>query len=162
VTDRHVLLVEDNPNDEALTLRAFKKCNILNEVLIARDGAEALAHLLNEDGDATRPVLVLLDLKLPKIDGLEVLRRIRADPRTRHIPVIVLTTSAQEDDVIASYRLGANAYVRKPIKFSAFAEAVKTIGVFWLLLSEPMPEVISSAPPGLSPGHPTTTPGLTP
>jgi CheY-like chemotaxis protein len=162
MTERQVLLVEDNPNDEALTLRAFKKCNIANEVIVVRDGAEALAYLLDNYGDVILPVLVLLDLKLPKVDGLEVLRRIRADPRTWHIPVIVLTTSAQEDDIVSSYRLGANAYVRKPVKFAAFAEAVRAIGVFWLLLSEPMPDVASPVASGVRPGNPAAAPGLTP
>jgi two-component system response regulator len=147
VTDRYVLLVEDNPNDEELTLRAFKKNNILNEVVVARDGAEALALLLPGDAGTAPPALILLDLKLPKVDGLEVLRRIRADERTRRIPVVVLTTSAQEEDIVASYNLGANAYVLKPVRFSAFAEAVKTIGVFWLLLNEPMPTAIWPGPP---------------
>lgn len=151
MTDRWVLLVEDNSDDEALTLRAFKKSNILNEIVVAHDGAEALALLLPGDGArAACPALILLDLKLPKVDGLEVLQRIRADARTRHIPIVVLTTSAQEDDIAASYNLGANAYVRKPVTFSDFAEAVKTIGVFWLLLSEPVPDAISPAPPGRS------------
>jgi two-component system response regulator len=147
VTNRYVLLVEDNPNDEALTLRAFKKSHILNEVVVARDGAEALAHLFPaDDADVRRPAIILLDLNLPKIGGLEVLHRIRADPRTRHIPVVVLTTSAQQDDIIASYNGGANAYVRKPVNFSAFTEAVNAIGVFWLLISEPMPDVTAPAP----------------
>jgi two-component system response regulator len=155
VTDRYVLLVEDNPNDEALTLRAFKKSNILNEVVVARDGAEALAFLLpRDDVCPTPPALILLDLKLPKVDGLEVLQRIRADARTKHIPVVVLTTSAQEEDVVASYNLGANAYVRKPVKFSAFTDAVRAIGVFWLLLSEPMPDVIWPARPLARPQTP--------
>ena len=148
----YVLLVEDNRNDEALTIRAFRKNNILNEIVVTRDGAEALAHLFPGDGaDVGRPTFILLDLKLPKVDGLEVLHRIRADPRTRHVPVIVLTTSAQDEDVIASYSLGANAYVRKPVRFSDFAEAVKAIGVFWLLHSEPMPDVISPASPAAEP-----------
>jgi two-component system, response regulator len=155
VTDRYVLLVEDNPNDEELTLRAFKKSNILNEVVVARDGAEALALLLPGDAGPARPALILLDLKLPKVDGLEVLRRIRADERTRHIPVVVLTTSAREEDIAASYSLGANAYVLKPVKFSAFADAVKTIGEFWLLLSEPMPHAIGSGPPVTQAATPT-------
>ena len=141
MTNPPVLLVEDNPNDEALMLRAFKKSGFRNEVVVARDGAEALAYLLPaDDADWIRPALVLLDLKLPKIDGLEVLHRMRADARTALIPVVILTTSAEEEDVAAGYRGGANAYVRKPVKFSAFTEAVNAIGVFWLLLSEPMPD----------------------
>jgi CheY-like chemotaxis protein len=155
VTGRYVLLVEDNANDEALTLLAFKKNNIPNEVIVARDGPEALALLHpGDDAGTTRPALILLDLNLPKVDGLEVLRRIRADARTRHIPVVVLTTSTQEEDIIASYNLGANAYVQKPVKFSDFTEAVKTIGAFWLLLSKPMPDVISPAPPAAQPETP--------
>ncbi len=141
---RPILLVEDNPDDELLTLRALKKNNILNEVTVARDGAEALEHLLGDDGaGAMPPALILLDLKLPKVDGFEVLRRIRADDRTRLIPVVILTSSRQEEDILAGYRNGANAYVRKPVNFSEFARAVGTLGVFWLLLSEPPPVVVS-------------------
>jgi two-component system response regulator len=153
VSDRYVLLVEDNPDDEALTLRAFRKSNIPNKVVVARSGAEALALLLPGDdvGPAlpALPALILLDLNLPKIGGLAVLQRIRADARTRPIPVVVLTTSAREEDVVASYNLGANAYVRKPVEFPPFAEAVKTIGELWLLLTEPMPDGISPAAPAL-------------
>ncbi len=139
---RNILLVEDNPDDEALTLRAFKKNKILNEVVVMRDGAEALAYLLPGDGDGRScPALVLLDLNLPKIGGLEVLRRMRADERTRLIPVVVLTSSKLEEDILDSYRNGANAYVRKPVNFSDFAEAVRTLGVFWLLLNEPVPSL---------------------
>ena len=135
------MLVEDNPDDEALTLRAFKKSNIRNQVVVMRDGAEALAYLFPGDGDGTvpRPALILLDLNLPKVGGLEVLRRMRADERTQMIPVVVLTSSKLEEDILDSYRNGANAYVRKPVKFSDFAEAVRTLGVFWLLLNEPVP-----------------------
>jgi two-component system response regulator len=137
-----VLLVEDNPADVALTLRAFRKSNILNEVIVVRDGAEALTYLLSGDhADVARPTLILLDLQLPKVGGLEVLRRIRADERTRLIPVVILTTSAEQEDVLASYTSGANAYVRKPVKFSEFAAAVDTLGLFWLLLSVPPPDV---------------------
>jgi two-component system response regulator len=144
MTNPPVLLVEDNPNDEALMLRAFKKGGFVNEVVVARDGAEALAYLLPaDDAGWIRPALILLDLKLPKIDGLEVLHRIRSDARTALIPVVILTTSAEEEDVVAGYSEGANAYVRKPVKFSAFTEAVHAIGVFWLLLSEPMPDAFS-------------------
>jgi two-component system response regulator len=132
------LLVEDNPDDEALTLRAFKKSNIRNEVVVMRDGAEALAYLFDGDG-AQRPALILLDLNLPKVGGLEVLRKMRADKRTQLIPVVVLTSSKLDEDVLGSYRNGANAYVRKPVKFSDFAEAVRTLGAFWLLMNEPVP-----------------------
>lgn len=144
MTNRPILLVEDNPDDELLTLRALKKNNILNQVTVAHDGAEALEHLF-ASSDVTPPGLILLDLKLPKIDGLEVLRRIRADERTAVIPVVVLTSSKLEDDILASYRGGANAYVRKPVKFSEFAEAVSTLGVFWLLLNETAPEAVRSS-----------------
>jgi two-component system response regulator len=130
-----ILLVEDNPDDEALTLRAFKKTHIHNEVVVARDGVEALAYFFGGDG-APDPTLVLLDLNLPKIGGLEVLHRMRADERTRLIPVVVLTSSKLEEDVLDSYRHGANAYVRKPVKFADFIEAVNTLGLFWLLLNE--------------------------
>jgi two-component system response regulator len=135
-----ILLVEDNPDDEALTLRAFKKSNVRNEVIVVRDGAEALAYLFPGDGgDTPYPALVLLDLNLPKVGGLEVLHRIRADERTQLIPVVVLTSSKLEEDILDSYRNGANAYVRKPVKFSDFTEAVNALGVFWLLMNEPAP-----------------------
>jgi two-component system, response regulator len=146
MTNRTILLVEDNPDDEALTLRAFKKSKIRNEVIVMRDGAEALAHLLpgpgngHDNGDGVpRPALILLDLNLPKIGGLEVLRQMRADERTQMIPVVVLTSSKLEEDILDSYRNGANAYVRKPVNFSDFAEAVSALGVFWLLMNEPAP-----------------------
>jgi two-component system, response regulator len=144
MTSQTILLVEDNPDDEALTLRAFKKSNIRNKVVVMRDGAEALAYLFPGDGDgdgdgAPRPGLMLLDLNLPKVGGLEVLRRMRADERTRLIPVVVLTSSKLDEDILDSYRNGANAYVRKPVNFSDFAEAVRALGVFWLLLNEPAP-----------------------
>jgi two-component system, response regulator len=143
-----VLLVEDNANDETLMLRAFNKGGFINEVIVARDGAKALAYLLpDDDAGWIRPSLILLDLKLPKVDGLEVLHRIRADPRTALIPVVILTTSAEEADVIACYSGGANAYVRKPVKFATFAVAIHAIGVFWLLLSEPMPDDFSPLRP---------------
>ena len=144
MTEGHILLVEDNPDDEALTIRAFQRNNIRNRIVVARDGAEAIDHLLAIDrGDAPPPLLILLDLKLPKVDGLEVLRRIRASERTRLIPVVVLTTSVEEEDVQAGYRDGANAYVRKPVKFADFNQAVNTIGMFWLLLAVPPPGGIS-------------------
>ncbi len=139
-----ILLVEDNTSDEKLTLLAFKKCGVANEVSVVRDGAEALDYLLGVGNEADRPArvlpnVVLLDLKLPKVDGLEVLRRIRADDRTKLLPVVVLTASKEEEDVLRSYTLGANAYVRKPVVFAEFAEAAKTLGLFWLLMNEPPP-----------------------
>ena len=136
-----ILLVEDNPDDEELTLLALKKSNILNEVIVARDGAEALEYLFATgkyaDQNSSRiPQLILLDLKLPKLDGLEVLKRLRADPRTKLIPVVVLTSSSEEEDMLASYRTGANSYVRKPVDFHRFADAIKQVGMYWLLLNE--------------------------
>ena len=143
-----ILLVEDNPDDEDLTLRALKKNNILNEIAVARDGAEALDYLFTTGPYAGRktpsgPQIVLLDLKLPKVNGLEVLRRIRADERTRRIPVVILTSSKEEQDLIRSYDLGANSYVRKPVAFEEFAEAVQELGLYWLLLNEPPPPAAS-------------------
>jgi two-component system, response regulator len=139
-----ILLVEDNGSDEKLTILAFKKCGVSNEVVVMRDGAAALDYLFGTGMHAGRdvtalPAVVLLDLKLPRVDGLEVLRRIRADERTKLTPVIVLTASKEEEDVLRSYVLGANAYVRKPVEFLAFVEAAKTLGLFWLLLNEPAP-----------------------
>lgn len=140
---KFILLVEDNPDDEALTLRALKKSGILNEVLVARDGAEALEALFGTGAHAARgqelPQLVLLDLKLPKLDGLEVLRRLRADPRTRLQPVVVLTTSTEERDVVSSYDFGANSYIRKPVDFEQFVDAVRQLGLYWLVLNVPPP-----------------------
>ncbi len=142
--DKVILLVEDNPDDEALTLRALKKNNIQNEVVIARDGAEALDYLFAAGAYAGRdarilPSVTLLDLKLPKIDGLEVLKRIRADERTRFLPVVILTSSKEEQDLINGYKLGANSYIRKPVDFSQFIDAVRQLGLYWLLLNEPAP-----------------------
>jgi len=146
MTTPTILLVEDNPDDEALTLRAFKRSNIRNEITVVRDGAEALAYLFPGDGVTPCPALILLDLNLPKIGGLEVLRRMRADDRTALIPVVVLTSSKLEEDILDSYRNGANAYVRKPVKFSDFTEAVNALGVFWLLMNEPVPSHGSEPP----------------
>ncbi len=135
-----ILLVEDNPDDVALTLRAFKKNNIHNELHVAHDGAEALERLFGPTGSAAAPddlpAVVLLDLKLPKVDGLEVLRRIRADERTRLLPVVILTSSREEMDLVNGYRLGANSYVRKPVDFGAFLEATRQLGLYWLVLNE--------------------------
>jgi two-component system response regulator len=142
MTSQNILLVEDNPDDEALTIRALKRNKILNKVTVAHDGAEALGLLFTEGSDVSPPGLILLDLKLPKIDGLEVLRRLRADERTQLIPVVVLTSSKLDEDIIASYRNGANGYVRKPVKFDEFAEAVSTLGMFWLLLNEAAPQSV--------------------
>lgn len=140
-----ILLVEDNPDDEALTLRALRKNNILNEVVVARDGEEALDYLLARGSYKGRdlsvqPQIILLDLKLPKVDGLEVLRRLRQDPRTRLLPVAILTTSNEDQDVLASYELGANSYIRKPVDFEQFIEAVRSLGLYWLVLNVPPPQ----------------------
>ena len=136
-----ILLVEDNPNDEVLAIRALKKNNIGNEVVVARDGVEALDFLFGRGKHAGRdtgemPQVVLLDLKLPKVDGLEVLRQLRADERTRHLPVVVLTSSDEERDMISSYDLGANSYVRKPVDFAEFVEATRQLGMYWLVLNQ--------------------------
>ncbi|WP_349628978.1 response regulator [Bradyrhizobium diazoefficiens] len=135
--DKRILLVEDNPKDEALTRRALQKHNFQAAVVVARDGAEALDYLLGSDGTpaGALPQLVLLDLKLPKIDGLEVLRRIRANETTRLLPVVILTSSTEERDILEGYRLGTNSYVRKPVDFVAFTEAVRQLGLYWLLLN---------------------------
>jgi two-component system response regulator len=137
-----ILLVEDTPDDITLTLRALKRNNIVNEVFVAKDGAEALLLLGIEpaNGKLEMPALVLLDLKVPKVDGLAVLQRIRAEPRLRRLPVVVLTSSSEQRDVLQSYDLGANSYIRKPVDFQQFAEAVKTLGLYWLVLNEPPPE----------------------
>jgi CheY-like chemotaxis protein len=136
-----ILLVEDNPDDVKLTMRALKKSNILNEVVVAQDGAEALDYLFCAGKYSGRdknvlPQVVLLDLKMPKVDGLEVLKRIRADERTRLLPVVILTTSSEEKDRISGYKLGANSYVRKPVDFNQFVEAVQQLGLYWLVLNE--------------------------
>ena len=139
-----LLLVEDNPSDEKLTIRAFQKSGVTNEIVVVRDGAEALDYLFASGPYAGRdtralPAVMLLDLNLPRIDGLEVLRRVRADDRTRCLPVVILTSSKEHEDIARGYSLGANAYVRKPVDFVEFAEAAKTLGLFWLLLNEPPP-----------------------
>jgi len=139
-----ILLVEDNPDDEALTLRALKKNNIKNEVVVARDGAEALEFLFGTGKYAGRntdviPQVVLLDLKLPKVEGLEVLRQVRADRRTKLLPVVILTSSNEEQDRIQGYDLGANSYVRKPVDFSQFLDAARQLGLYWLVLNEAPP-----------------------
>jgi len=144
VEDKMILLVEDNADDEKLTLRALKKNNILNEVVVARDGAEALDYLFGTGAYAGRnlsvmPEVVLLDLKLPKVDGLEVLRRVRADGRTKLLPVVILTSSNEENDRINGYGLGANSYVRKPVDFNQFSDAARQLGLYWLVLNEPPP-----------------------
>lgn len=141
-----ILLVEDNPDDEALALRALKKVNVVNGLVVARDGVEALDYLFGTGAHAGRdtsvtPALILLDLKLPKIDGLEVLRRLRADERTRALPVVVLTSSKEDPDLNQAYRLGCNSYIRKPVDFPQFVEAVRLIGLYWLLLNEQPPEI---------------------
>ncbi len=140
-----ILLVEDNPDDVKLTLRAFKQQKVSNEIVVAMDGAEALDYLFATGRFAgrdlaQRPAVVFLDLKLPKFDGLEVLRRIRADNRTALQPVVILTSSREEEDMIAGYRLGANSYVRKPVDFDQFMEAARQLGLYWLLLNEAPPK----------------------
>lgn len=141
-----ILLVEDNARDEALTLRALKKNNIANEVIVARNGVEALDYLFGtgkyEDRDTSiMPQLIMLDLKMPKLNGLQVLKAIRSDERTKRLPVVVFTSSSEQEDIMKSYDLGANSYVRKPIDFDGFAEAARQLGLYWLLLNE-------NAPPG--------------
>jgi len=144
MADKIILLVEDNPDDEKLTLRALHKNKISNEVVVAHDGVEALDYLLGNGaggGNNLKPLpqVVLLDLKLPKMDGLEVLRRLRAHERTKLLPVVILTSSNEEQDLIAGYGLGANSYVRKPVDFNQFIEAARQLGLYWLVLNEPPP-----------------------
>lgn len=135
-----ILLVEDNPDDVLFTVRAFTKNHIRNEIVVAGDGEQALRLLFpTDDSQPLRPALILLDIKLPKVDGLEVLRAIRDDERTRSLPVVVLTTSNEERDIVESYRLGANSFVRKPVVFGEFVEAANVLGVYWLLVNQPAP-----------------------
>ncbi len=144
VNDKVILLVDDNPDDVALTLRALEKNRVANEVVVARDGEEALDYLFatgihrGRDPDAM-PQVVLLDLKMPKVDGLEVLRRLRSDDRTRLLPVVILTSSSEERDIVEGYSLGANSYIRKPVDFVQFTEAVRQLGLYWLVLNQPPP-----------------------
>lgn len=148
--EKVILLVEDNADDEALTKRAFKKNNVMNRLVVARDGVEALDYLFGSGAHAGRdlnvmPTVILLDLKLPKVDGLEVLRRLRADPRTRLLPVVVLTSSKEEQDLAQSYSIGINSYIRKPVDFEQFIEAVKQLGLYWLVLNEAPPIIARAA-----------------
>ncbi len=140
--DIKILLIEDNPDDVELTLRAFKKHNLANHITVARDGEEALDIIFQhgkESAEGLRPDLILLDLKLPKVDGMEVLRQIKENSETKVIPVIVLTSSKEESDLAESYRLGVNSYIRKPVNFEKFAEVVMQLGLYWLLINEPPP-----------------------
>ena len=142
MAEKFMLLVEDNPDDETLTLHALQENNILNRVVVARDGAEALDYLFATGAHVGRdvaemPTVILLDLKLPKVDGLEVLRRLRADERTRLLPVVILTTSQEDQDLVTSYSLGANSYVHKPVDINQFIMAVRQLGLFWLLVNSP-------------------------
>ena len=144
MTNRVILLVEDNADDEELTRRALKKSNVSNPLVVVRDGAEALDYLFARGAFAGRdveeiPQVILLDLKLPKIDGLEVLRQIRADARTKLFPVVILTSSTEEQDMLRGYGLGANSYIRKPVDFTQFVEAVRQLGLYWLVLNRPAP-----------------------
>jgi CheY-like chemotaxis protein len=148
--EKVILLVEDNADDEALTRRAFKKNNIMNRLVVARDGVEALDYMFGTGAHAGRdlsvmPTVILLDLKLPKVDGLEVLRRLRADKRTKLLPVVVLTSSKEEQDLAQSYSLGVNSYIRKPVDFEQFIEAVKQLGLYWLVLNEAPPSISRAA-----------------
>jgi CheY-like chemotaxis protein len=139
--EKYILLVDDNPDDEILMLRSLKKNKIMNEIVVVRDGSEALEHLFCTGAYANRdpsilPQVVLLDLKLPKLDGFEVLAEIRSDERTKFLPVVILTSSKEEKDLVNSYKLGANSYVRKPIDFLQFSEAIKQLGLYWMILNE--------------------------
>lgn len=142
-----ILLVEDNPSDAGLTRRALEKGRITNELVVAGDGQDALDYLWGAGAYAGRdvselPTLTLLDLKLPRVSGLEVLRRVRGDPRTRRMPIVILTSSAEEQDVAAGYDLGVNSYIRKPVDFKQFAQAIEQLGLYWLVLNEPPPKVV--------------------
>ena len=144
MNSKNILLVEDNPDDEALAMRALRKSNLVNEIVVARDGVEALDYLFGTgeyEGRDTNmmPTLILLDLKLPKLDGLGVLKRIREDNRTKHLSVVALTSSSEEQDMLDSYDLHVNSYVRKPVDFNQFTEAVAQVGLYWLVLNEPPP-----------------------
>jgi two-component system, response regulator len=144
MSERVILLVEDNADDEELTLRALQKSNILNPVTVARDGVEALDYVFCRGAHASRdirdqPQVILLDLKLPKLDGLEVLKAVRSDPRTKRIPIVILTSSAEEQDIVSGYELGANSYIRKPVDFTQFVEAVRQLGLYWLVLNQANP-----------------------
>ena len=143
--ERNILLVEDNPDDVELTLRALKQYNVRNQIAVVRDGAEALDYLFARgayaDRDATTmPAVVILDLKLPKVDGFEVLQRMRADERTKLVPVVILTSSKEERDLVNGYKLGANSYVQKPVDFTEFVEAARQLGLYWLVVNEPPPQ----------------------
>jgi two-component system response regulator len=143
-TPKHILLVEDNPDDEVLTLRGLRHGNIINEVIVAHDGQEALDYLFGSGGRPPLvPTVVLLDLKLPKVDGLEVLRRIRTDERTKALPVVILTSSMHDQDVVEGYKLGCNSYVRKPVDFDQFIEAARQLQLYWLVLNETPPTLTS-------------------
>ena len=145
MNQNHILLVEDNPDDQTLILRALKKNNILNEVVLVRDGVEALDYLFSTGAHQGRdpdlmPQVVLLDIKLPKLDGLEVLKRIRADERTKRLPVVILTSSREQQDLMVSYDCGVNSYIQKPVDFNQFSEAVRKLGLYWILLNIPAPK----------------------
>jgi two-component system response regulator len=146
MNEKIILLVEDNPDDEELTLRALKQSHVLNEVIVVRDGEEALEYLYgtgrysNQD-TRSQPQVMLLDLKLPKLGGLDVLKRVRAEPSTQLLPVVILTSSNEDEDILSSYRLGANSYVRKPVEFKRFADAVQQLGLYWMLINQAAPSL---------------------
>jgi CheY-like chemotaxis protein len=144
MSEKVILLVEDNPDDEALAIRALKRHHVGNEIVVAHDGVEALEYLFGtgryEGRDVSlKPSVVLLDLKLPRVDGLEVLRRLRGDDRTKLLPVVILTTSSEEQDLLDSYSIGCNSYIRKPVDFIQFSEAIRQLGMYWLLMNQPPP-----------------------